>query len=87
MMISVRNGKGMTFDYRYDFGSTTELMITVVNYRIGKLRKEKVVILSRNNPIEFMCEECGRKSAVYICTECYYEGSGWLCGDCAKTHT
>ena len=78
--------KGMTFDYRYDFGSTTELMITVVNYRIGKLRKEKVVILSRNNPIEFMCEECGRKSAVYICTECYYEGSGWLCGDCAKTH-
>ena len=63
----------MTFDYRYDFGSTTELMITVVNYRIGKLRKEKVVILSRNNPIEFMCEECGRKSAVYICTECSKE--------------
>ena len=26
--------KGMTFDYEYDFGSTTELMITVVNYRV-----------------------------------------------------
>lgn len=78
--------KGMTFGYEYDFGSTTELMITVVNYRIGIDRKEKLIILSRNNPIEFLCDECGKKPAVYICAECFYEGSGWLCEDCAKTH-
>lgn len=78
--------KGMTFSYEYDFGSTTELMITVVNYRVGDDRKEKLIILSRNNPIEVLCEACGKKSAVYICAECIYEGSGWLCADCAKTH-
>lgn len=78
--------KGMTFDYEYDFGSTTELMITVVNYRSGIDRKEKIIILSRNNPIEILCDACGKKAAEYICGECFYEGSGWLCEDCAKTH-
>lgn len=78
--------EGMTFSYEYDFGSTTELMITVVNYRIGISRKEKIAILSRNNQIEFLCDECGKKPAVYICTECIYEGTGWLCEDCARTH-
>lgn len=38
--------KGMTFGYEYDFGSTTELMITVVNYRVRAERKEKLIILS-----------------------------------------
>ena len=52
--------KGMTFSYEYDFGSTTELMITVVNYRVGDDRKEKLIILSRNNPIEILCDVCER---------------------------
>ncbi len=78
--------KGMTFGYEYDFGSTTELMITVVNYRVGNNRKEKLIILSRNNPIEVLCDECGKKPAAHICMECFYEGSGWLCEDCAETH-
>lgn len=78
--------KGMTFGYEYDFGSTTELIITVVNYRIGNDRKEKLIILSRNNPIEILCEECGEKPASYICGQCFYQGSGRLCEDCAKTH-
>ena len=78
--------KGMTFGYEYDFGSTTELMITVVNDRIGNDGKEKLIILSRNNPIEILCDACGKKSAAYICAECLYEGDGWLCEDCAKTH-
>lgn len=78
--------KGMTFSYEYDFGSTTELMITVVNHRIGGDGKEKLIILSRNNPIEFLCNVCGKKSAAYICAECFYDGGGWLCEDCARTH-
>lgn len=78
--------KGLTFSYEYDFGSTTELMITVVNYRIRNTGKEKLIILSRNNPIEILCEECGKNPAAYICTQCFYEGSGWLCEECAKTH-
>ena len=76
----------MTFGYQYDFGSTTELMITVANYRVMNNRKEKLIILSRNNPIEILCEECGKKPVAYICTECLYEGSGRLCEDCTRTH-
>ena len=53
----------MTIDYEYDFGSTTALMITVVNYRIGYWAKEKVTILSRNNPYVFLCSQCGEKPA------------------------
>lgn len=79
--------KGMTFGYEYDFGSTTELKITVVNYRKKDWTKEKLTILSRNNPHEYICEECGRKPATVICTECYWEsGGGFLCEDCSKTH-
>ncbi len=78
--------KGMTIDYEYDFGSTTELMITVVNYRIGFFKKEKLTILSRNNPHVHMCDECGDKPAVAICSQCIWEGGGFLCEECSKTH-
>lgn len=78
--------KGMTIDYEYDFGSTTELMITVVNYRMGYLKKDKVTILSRNNPHVFICDECQSKPAVVVCTECAWEGRGFLCEDCMETH-
>lgn len=78
--------KGMTIDYEYDFGSTTSLMITVVNYRVGYWKKEKLTILSRNNPHVFMCGECGRKPAVAICPYCIWDAGGLLCEDCCKNH-
>lgn len=79
--------KGMTFRYEYDFGSTTELMITVVNYTKKASKKEKLTLLSRNNPYEYTCSECGKKPAAIICLECFYEsGDGFLCEDCAQTH-
>lgn len=78
--------KGMTIEYEYDFGSSTDLMITVVNYRRGYQKKEKLTILSRNNPYVFMCSECGKKPAVYVCTECLWEGKGFLCEECSETH-
>lgn len=78
--------KGMTIDYKYDFGSTTELMITAVNYRVLVDRKEKIVILSRNDPIEYLCDVCGKAPARLICSQCLWEGEGYLCEKCAGTH-
>ena len=66
--------KGMTIGYKYDFGSTTELMITVVNYRVGYYKKEKLTILSRNNPPALLCDECEEKPAKVLCTDCYSFG-------------
>lgn len=78
--------KDMLINYEYDFGSTTELVITVTDYRVGYQKKEKLTILSRNNPPELLCDQCGEKPAVVICAECAWNGEGLLCEDCAKTH-
>ncbi len=78
--------EGMMFDYQYDFGSTTELEITVAGYRKGGQKREKITILSRNDPPELVCAECGKNPAEFICTECAWDGVGLLCAKCAKTH-
>lgn len=80
--------KGMTFEHRYDFGSTTRLVITVEDYMIKNWKKEKLTILSRNNPHVHICEDCGEKPAVALCMMCYCEGGyGFLCEDCSRTHS
>lgn len=78
--------KGMTFGYEYDFGSTTELVIDVHSCREAFWKKEKVVILSRNNPPEILCDTCHEKMASVVCTECMYEGNGFLCEECKEEH-
>jgi len=78
--------KGMKISYEYDFGSTTDLIITVSDYRVRPQKKDKITILARNNPIEFTCSECGKKMARSICPQCAYEGRGFLCEDCEDSH-
>ncbi len=79
--------KGMKFNYMYDFGSTTELIIDVHDYREGEKRKEAVTILSRNMPPGIMCDQCQEREAVMICMECYWGGEGgFLCKACLKKH-
>lgn len=77
---------GMKFSYEYDFGSTTELVIEVCGYREGFRKREKLTLLSRNNPLEYLCDECGEKKATVICTECLYDGCGFLCDECGEAH-
>jgi hypothetical protein len=83
---NVLGKEGMVFDYEYDFGSTTALTISVFDYRIGPYKKEKLSILSRNNPIEYICDECGEKKATAVCSECMYDDAGLLCDDCQNEH-
>ncbi len=78
--------QGMTFEYEYDFGSTTELVIQVLNYRKAAQKKDKITILSRNNPPKLLCNTCNKKEARFICADCAWSGAGLLCEDCSKTH-
>ena len=49
-----------TIDYEYDFGSTTELTITLIGERVGHpLTKHPIAILARNDAPEALCTECG----------------------------
>lgn len=55
---------GMIFNYEYDFGSTTEIMVKVLDHYSAQKQNEKVVILSRNNPPEFAYSICGNSRSL-----------------------
>ncbi len=79
---------GMEIDYVYDFGTSSELSIKVVNAREGKsTTRYPIALMARNDPPEALCVECG-KPASWLCIECLYEHEqeGVLCGKHAKNH-
>jgi len=75
----------MKLIHEYDFGSTTELLLTVISEFKADMRTKKVEILARNDPPQIKCSHCDNL-ATRICTECIYEDAGWLCDDCAEGH-
>ena len=77
--------KGLMLEYEYDFGSTTMLNITVVDEYSVKAEK-KIVLLSRNEPLQIMCLTCKKVPATQICTVCMYNGDAVFCNKCAKKH-
>ncbi|MBL4651338.1 MAG: hypothetical protein JKY53_00525 [Flavobacteriales bacterium] len=78
--------KGLKIEYEYDFGSSTELDITVVNeYPI--VAPQKLFLMTRNEPINFPCVSCGKNNAIEICTSCSCDGAAEYCAKCAKIHT
>jgi pRiA4b ORF-3-like protein len=88
--MNVRAGKvlapGESFDYEYDYGSTTELVLKVVGMR-ERGGKRGVELLARNDQPLIPCCECKTGLAAQICIECDStpEG-GWLCAACVETH-
>jgi len=77
--------KGLELDYEYDFGSTTELRITVMDeYSVEA--DEDIVLLSRNEPLKIMCSDCGKVPATQMCPYCIYDGDAIFCNKCAKKH-
>ncbi len=75
---------GLKFLYEYDFGTPTELILTVVSELQGKI-KGKVEILASNDAPLIKCNQCGNP-ATTICADCIYDESGWLCDACAQKH-
>ena len=77
--------KDMKIDFKYDFGTTTNLLITVSEEYAIKADKA-IVLLSRNEPPEEWCQECGKEPAAEICTVCMDMDEGMYCKECAKKH-
>ncbi len=77
--------KGLVLEYEYDFGSSTELTVTVIDEYPVKADKE-IVLLSRNEPLQTMCSVCGKVPATQICTVCVYEEEAVFCDKCASKH-
>ena len=79
---------GMEFTHIYDFGTTSETTVKVVDVRVGKpLSKKPIYLMARNDIPEAICMECEKKAA-WLCIECIYEDeeSGWLCDDHVDDH-
>jgi hypothetical protein len=75
----------MKLDYEYDFGSSTELEVSVVSVFPHGADK-KIVLLSRNEPLEIMCSACKKVPATQICTVCMYDEDAEFCDKCAEKH-
>ena len=77
---------GSKLHYEYDFGSTTELTITVVGTLLRPKQRKSVRLLGRNEPIRFLCGKCG-KEADWICCECEWEDQyPYFREDCMESH-
>lgn len=72
-------------EYEYDFGSTTDLLLTVAAFSSSK-PEEKIVLLSRNEPLPIMCDHCNKQPATQICTVCSFDLDAAFCDTCAKLH-
>ena len=78
----------LKFRHIYDFGTSTELALKVVDVREGKpltTKREPVFVMSRNDPPPLVCEVCG-EPATQVCTQCIWEGTGWVCDKHTAQH-
>ena len=70
---------GSTLLYEYDFGSTTQIIVTVVGEISRAKQQEKVRLLARNVPLQEFCEQCGALATVVNVWK-----NETLCDKCAK---
>lgn len=77
--------KGTELWYAYDFGSTTELIIRCVGV-YPTATKEKIKLLTRNEPLDIPCDHCKKEPAAELCTVHYGEDEVFFCETCAAHH-
>lgn len=66
----------------YDYGDTTRVFLKgIKNYQLNF--KENIILLSRNEPLKWICAKCGKQPAVNICIECNWD---FYCESCSTQH-
>ena len=76
---------GQVLLYEYDFGSTTRLEIKVLGEYPLNL-KDDIVLMSRNEALHILCDNCGKKPAVQLCIIHYADEPKFFCTACGKKH-
>lgn len=77
--------KGLKLNYEYDFGSTTRLEINVLNeYFIHD--KNTILLLSRNAPLQILCDICKEKPAQVVCL-LWHDKETMFCDSCKDIHS
>lgn len=65
------------FEYEYDFGSTTELILEVVDIIKVPVSFSQIEIIARNNEVTHYCEICNSEAQYFN-----YENYQWECKKC-----
>lgn len=65
------------FEYEYDFGSTTELILEVVDIIEVPTSFSQIEIIARNNEVTHYCEICNAEAEYFN-----YENDRWECKKC-----
>ena len=78
-----RTGDKGTYDY--DFGSTTRLAIERTGGRDGRIGRQSVRLLVRNDPLPWTCGVCGRP-ATLVCHSHETDSSPFVCAAHEKDH-
>jgi hypothetical protein len=77
--------KDLKLKYEYDFGSSTNLQLRIIDEYPVKADK-KIVLLSRNEPPEWLCDTCQKEPATQICIVHDWNEDSYFCDKCAKKH-
>ena len=75
---------GSRLGYVYDFGSSTELVLSHTG-GVEAAAVKGVRVVARNEAPSWPCDECGQPARM-ICAECANEGGGFCCETHAVEH-
>ena len=67
------------FEYYYDFGSTTELILEVIDYIKVPKNFSQIEIVARNNEVIHSCYKCGKDAKYFNWNE-----EVWICDSCVS---
>jgi hypothetical protein len=69
----------LVFSHEYDFGSTTYLELKVVGEREGRIGREPLRLLARNDAPSWECSVCGAVAAQIDTEAMWEEGNPFYC--------
>ena len=72
--------------HEYDFGDTTETLITMLCRTVRKPQKTAVRLLARNNEPDCPCAVCGKKADYIRPDYLWGRENPFLCGVCAENY-
>jgi hypothetical protein len=81
----VLTSPGQRLSYEYDFGSTTELTLRVINVRTAAIGRSAARLLARNEPPVWKCAVCD-VPATLVCPFCMGESNPFVCARHAAEH-
>ncbi|MDR1459759.1 MAG: hypothetical protein LBI60_06065 [Bacteroidales bacterium] len=77
--------KNLNLEYEYDFGNSTRLMLKVTEEYPFKIT-EKIILLSRNEPLKFLCHSCKTKPATQVSPRNELRKEYMFCDECIKKY-